>query len=113
MAMADGYSATERVSAADVDLPDGPAPAGAPTRQAWLDEPHEPHAEIRQIGRWTYLVVVRHGCMAYGPGGYGWHVWGRGRAGRKAGRVLAAYLRRERWRNTATVVRAEDVDGRV
>lgn len=55
----------------------------------------EAHAEIRQVGRWTYRVSIHDGCLVYGPDGYGWRVWGRRRAERKARRELAQYLRRE------------------
>jgi hypothetical protein len=41
-----------------------------------------------------YLVVIRHGLIQYGPDGYGWRVFGKARALRKASRVLARYRRR-------------------
>jgi len=66
----------------------------------------EAHAEVRRIGRWTYLVSIHDGCMVYGPGGHGWHVWGQRRAERKARRVLAAYGRDEQRRTNPTIVRA-------
>jgi hypothetical protein len=85
--MADGYSATGRVSAADVNLPEGPAlarsQARSPALQAWLDS--EPHAEIRQIGRWTYLVAS---AMA------AWSTCPRGMAG-ESGEVVGPVGRRE------------------
>lgn len=51
-------------------------------------------AEVRKVGRWTYRVAITHGILQWGGWeGYGWHVWGRRRADRKATRELAAYLR--------------------
>lgn len=54
----------------------------------------DPYAEITQIGRWTWKVVVREGMAVHGlGGGDGWHVLGRKRAERKGHRVLARYVR--------------------
>jgi hypothetical protein len=67
-------------------------------------------AVIRQIGRWTYLVYVRHGICTYGLGGYGWRVFGRKRAARKARRALADYVRREqRSAQEPTVIASQEV----
>ena len=52
----------------------------------------EPTAEVTKVGRWKWRVRIVHGIMQYGPDGYGWHVFGRQRAERKARRELAHYL---------------------
>lgn len=62
-----------------------------------------PHAEIVQIGRMTWRVSIHDGCLIYGPDRYGWRVWGRQRAGRKARRELGRYLEREE-RGAASVI---------
>lgn len=55
----------------------------------------QPHATVRQIGRWTYSVQIVDGISTVGPGpgGGGWHVLGRKRAERFARRMMARYMR--------------------
>jgi len=61
---------------------------------SWEEVANEPpRAVVQRIGQWTYLVRIDHGLLTYGPGGYGWHVWGRRRAYRKAKRVYAKFVR--------------------
>lgn len=57
-----------------------------------MAEPAGPEPRIERVGRWTYLVWVADGMMSWGPDGYGWLVFGRRRAHRKAARVLRRYL---------------------
>lgn len=64
----------------------------------------EPVAVIERAGRWTYRVYVQHDICRWGPDGYGWHVFGRKHAERKARKVLAKYLAQqepERWEITS------------
>lgn len=56
------------------------------------DQPEAgPEAVVKRVGRWTYRVQVVDGIGVWGPDGYGWYVLGRGRAVRKARKVLARY----------------------
>ncbi|GGM26963.1 hypothetical protein GCM10011608_09710 [Micromonospora sonchi] len=54
----------------------------------------EPEAVVERLGRWWYLVYVRHGASRWAPNGNGWYVFGAERADRKARKVLAAYVRK-------------------
>jgi len=68
-----------------------------------LNDDEAPRAVIERVGRWTYDVHVEDGMSRYGPMGglANWRVLGRGRAERKARRVLRDYLSHgdvsERW----------------
>jgi len=72
-------------------------------------EPEPPYAEVKQVGRITYRIVIRDGISQCGPGFMGvvlgWRVWGRKRAERMARKVLAQYFaeqaRNERWQREA------------
>lgn len=55
------------------------------------------HVVVERLGRWTYRIVIVDGTMEYGPEGYGWVTYGRGRAQRKARRQLAKYRRKAAW----------------
>ncbi len=70
-----------------------------------LDE-SGPVAEVTRRGRWTYDVLIRHGLMVCGPGGYPWHVFGRERAARKGRRELARYLAEQTAKRDTLVIRA-------
>lgn len=65
-----------------------------------------PRAEVTRRGRWLYAVSIYHGLMQYGPGGGCWYVLGRGRAERKAKRLLRNYIQRKEWDQTPTVIAA-------
>jgi hypothetical protein len=54
-----------------------------------------PEAKVERHGRWWFRVYVSHGLMQWGPGGYGWLVFGERRAYAKARRVLRKYNDRE------------------
>lgn len=64
-----------------------------------------PEAVVERPGRWRYRVYVRDGWVLWGPNGYGWAVFGRQRAARKAGRVIAGYVRDRERRADVFVVR--------
>lgn len=77
-----------------------------------------PEVVVERRGRWVHLVYIRTRtvgglAMRYGPDGYGWHVFGRRRAERKARRVLRRYIaaqeREERNRWEAVTIRADEV----
>ena len=72
-----------------------------------LDLNSEPVVEITRRGRWTYDVLIRHGIMARGPGGYPWRVFGRGRAARKGRRELARYLAEQAAEQDSFIIRAD------
>lgn len=57
-----------------------------------IGDPCGPHAEVTRLGRWWWRVAIHDGLMVYGPGGWGWRVFGRDRAERKARRELRRYL---------------------
>ena len=77
-----------------------------------MAEPEPPFAEVKQVGWFTYRIVIRDGLSTCGPGFMGvvlgWRVWGRKRADRKARKVLAKYraeqTREERWEREARKV---------
>lgn len=73
-------------------------PEGA---RRWVEEYEagQPHAEVEQIGRWTWAVRVVHGIVVWGPGGGPFVVrGGPARAERVAARLLARYEEQERRR---------------
>ncbi len=72
------------------------------------EEPTAPHAEVEQVGRWTYLVSVHDGLTVWGPAGIGWRVFGRRRARRKAEKVLLRYVELRRRRASVERVRLAD-----
>jgi len=76
-----------------------PLPAG------WLDRDLKLiEAVITQHGRWSWRVYIRHGISISAPGGYGWIVFGRRRAERKAARELARYVQERQRKATTHVV---------
>ena len=54
-----------------------------------------PRAVVERTGRWTYCVAVELDMTRWGLDGYGWVVFGRKRAERKARKVLARYHREQ------------------
>lgn len=93
---------------ATIEITDGPSASSAD--DPWDDKPY---AEIKPVGRWTYRVSVMHGLLSYGPNdGYGWLVFGRARAERKAAKVLVRYLRDEARRADVTRVETSKEDAK-
>jgi hypothetical protein len=64
-------------------------------RQVWATRESlcKPHAEIMQVGRWTWRVSIRDGCLIYGADGYG-------------RRELDRYLEREERRAEPVIITA-------
>lgn len=70
---------------------------------SWFEEmdKEDPKARITQSGRWTYHIEIVHGLMCETPGSF---ALGRGRAEKKAARMLRRYIiRTHRRANVRTI----------